>query len=62
MEYSFSTYDRDNDKWDGNCAVNGYGSTAPGGWWYNVCFYINLNYNYGGPSGFILLANTWYTP
>ena len=24
--------------------------------------YINLNYNYGGPRGFIYLAGTWYSP
>ena len=60
--HQFSTYDRDNDRWSGNCAVRGHFSTAPGGWWYNSCFYINLNYNYGGPSGFIQLAGTWYTP
>ena len=46
----FSTYDRNN---YGICAVSGHGSTAPGGWWYKGCFYINLNYNYGGPLGFI---------
>ena len=49
----FSTYDRDNDRWSGNCALNGHGSTAPGGWWYNNCFHINLNYNYEGPYGLI---------
>ena len=50
----FTTYDRDNDGWiDGNCAVNGLGSATPGGWWYNYCSYINLNYNHGGPPGFI---------
>ena len=52
----FSTYDRDNDQRFNNCAFNGHGSTAPDGWWYNNCFHINLNYNYGGPSGFIYLA------
>ena len=45
-----------------NCAVNGHRSTAPGGWWHRNCFYINLNYNYGGPLGFIELAGTWYSP
>ena len=60
--YQFSTYDRDNDRWSGNCAFNGHGSTAPGGWWHNHCFQINLNYNHDGPHGFILLAGTWYSP
>ena len=45
-----------------NCAVNGHDSTAPGGWWHRNCFYINLNYNYGGRFGFIKLSGTWYTP
>jgi len=57
----FTTYDRDNDAWSGNCAVNGLGSTAPGGWWYKDCFHINLNYNYQGPSGFMYF-DKWYTP
>ncbi|KAH8416936.1 hypothetical protein KR222_007192 [Zaprionus bogoriensis] len=29
---SFSTYDRDNDKWHGNCA-----RSYKAGWWYNAC-------------------------
>ena len=58
----FSTYDRDNDAWSDNCALTAHGSTAPGGWWYNSCFHINLNYNYRGLSGFILLASKWYSP
>ena len=58
----FTTYDRDNDQWPDNCAANGHGSTAPGGWWHNNCFFINLNYNYGGPRGFIVLTGTWYSP
>ena len=55
----FATHDHPDNN---NCAVNGHGSTAPGGWWHRNCFHINLNYNYGGPSGFILLANKWYSP
>ena len=56
----FSTYDKNN---HGSCAVNGHGSKAPGGWWFKNCFFINLNYNYGGPSGFISFdKSTWFNP
>ena len=59
----FSTYDRDNDQWDGHCALNGHNSTAPGGWWHRVCNEINLNFDYGTPDfGFIRLAGIWYSP
>jgi hypothetical protein len=41
----FSTYDRDLDIIDGNCAVKEHGA-----WWYHSsCTYVNLNGYYGTP-------------
>ena len=44
-----------------SCPIRGHDSTAPGGWWYRNCFHINLNYNFGGPRGFVHL-DKWYSP
>ena len=59
----FTTYDRDNDVWPGNCALNGHGDES-GGWWHSNCNWINLNYNYKhkGGWGFMRLAGKWYDP
>ena len=35
---NFSTFDRDNDQYGGNCAA-----VYKGGWWYERCFNANLN-------------------
>ena len=62
----FSTYDNDNDKfYEGNCAAHVQVGEAKGngGWWYNNCWAINLNYkNNPEQHGFIVLANYWYNP
>ena len=59
----FTTYDRDNDVWPGNCALNGHGDES-GGWWHSNCNHINLNYNYKHTRGwgFMKLAGKWYDP
>ena len=54
----FTTYDNDNDRWEGNCAAN-----SNGGWWYNACWNINLNYPYNSPGstiGFIKVKGKLY--
>ena len=55
----FSTVDRLN---YGSCARSAHGSNSPGGWWYRNCFFINLNYNYGGPYGLVDLGSGWHSP
>ena len=60
----FSTYDNNNDKfYEGNCAAQVGEAKGNGGWWYNNCWAINLNFqNNPAQGGFIVLANTWYNP
>ena len=41
----FTTKDRDNDLFSGNCAVNGNGKNG-NGWWFNRCASIQLNQQY----------------
>ncbi|VDI23327.1 Hypothetical predicted protein [Mytilus galloprovincialis] len=51
----FSTYDRDNDKADSNCAVE-----FAGGWWYYSCYHANLNGKYrAGKYDGDCNGNTW---
>ena len=50
----FTTKDRDNDKWNSNCAKDHIGT---GGWWYNACSGIYLNHKYKSNYGIYL--NGW---
>ena len=53
----FTTKDRDNDRRsNGNCAVNGHGGND-GGWWYNSCAHILLNYQYKNTKSYSLYLN-----
>ena len=45
-DMAFSTWDRDNDRWDGNCAEK-----YSGGWWFNACIGVNLNGEYKSDGG-----------
>lgn len=53
----FTTFDKDQDEWSGNCAV-----TYCGAFWYNACHYVNVNgeYLWGATSHFAIGVN-WYT-
>jgi ficolin len=50
----FSTWDRDNDEWSSNCAVE-----YTGAWWYRSCHYSNLNGKYAY-SGSVPQNVRWY--
>ena len=59
----FSTYDNDNDKWSGNCAIHVNKAKGNGGWWYTNCWDINPNLKYNPAQyGSMGLAGTWYNP
>ena len=52
----FSTRDRDNDVWSGNCA-----QSYKGAWWYRNCHQSNLNGQYlFGPQGSYAKGVNWY--
>ena len=59
----FSTYDNDNDNSSGNCAVQAQNAKGNGGWWFNLCWDINLNIKYNPAQfGSMKFAGTWYNP
>ena len=61
-DMKFSTYDNDNDKWSENCAVQVSNAKDNGGWWYNNCWSINLNYQYNPAQFGSMNLNKWYNP
>ncbi|XP_055626827.1 ficolin-1-like [Toxorhynchites rutilus septentrionalis] len=53
----FTTYDRDNDTWENNCAINFHGA-----WWYSNCHSSNLNGKYSkGNTTEYATGMVWYT-
>ena len=54
----FTTKNRDNDIWDGNCAVTRHGGNA-GGWWYSYCSHIHVNHQYKHKES-IYLNKKWH--
>jgi hypothetical protein len=53
---AFSTKDRDNDNYGGNCAM-----MRKGGWWYMSCAYSNLNGLYHHGKSVKAEGVYWYT-
>ena len=51
---AFSTKDRDNERWDGHCAVS-----QASGWWHDSCIYSDLNGKYKGHK-ISTQGVTWY--
>ena len=55
----FTTKDRDNDLWYGNCAVSAHGNYS-GGWWYRHCSSIHVNHQYNHNQS-IHLNGAWHS-
>ncbi|XP_072044444.1 uncharacterized protein [Amphiura filiformis] len=59
MAYSnstaFTTKDRDNDGWGGNCGVSFHGA-----WWYRTCAWASLNGRYVYPAQLNSTGMTWF--
>jgi len=53
--WAFTTYDRDNSR-NGDCTSRGFGIS---GFWFNNCFYVNLNGNWG--SGSFSAGVNWFS-
>ena len=51
----FSTRDKDNDQWPGNCTNH-----ISGGWWYNKCAHISPNNQYKQKNG-AYLNSQWHS-
>jgi len=61
----FTTYDRDNDNYDGNCALLRGPSAPAGGWWHGSCWKINPNrfYTYQHTGVYVhFQGNVHYAP
>ena len=55
----FTTKDRDNDNYSGNCAIHGSAING-GGWWYRDCSYIHVNIQYKYKD-FIYMNKKWHS-
>uniref|UniRef100_A0A3B3VIV5 Fibrinogen C-terminal domain-containing protein n=1 Tax=Poecilia latipinna TaxID=48699 RepID=A0A3B3VIV5_9TELE len=53
----FTTFDKDQDKWSGNCA-----KTYLGAFWYNTCHHTNPNgvYRWGADKTLFAVGVEWY--
>ena len=56
---NFTTKDSDNDPWSKNCAIDDYGSTPTGGWWYKHCHLTQPNIVYNHRDA-IILNGKWH--